>query len=670
MPTRRWALALIAGLPVIAPAAAARAATERPSLDSLLREPLARHASMSPNGKRIAVVLMQGEERKRVAALLLYDADNPEAPPKQVGLGNYYIDGLYWANDDRLLVRFIVEREEDYVPTGSRIGVRYSNNFRRLMSVRADGTDPVLMFGDQKGVQRENWDLGRVVDLLPDDPDHILMMSWEIGELGAWVASRALQRVNVDTGQATFVERGLSNTTRWDIQAGVPVLRYDLAPNGRVVHVMGRVPGEAQYSLVRRMVLETEWERPNFSILGATDEPGVFLVATQGSGDPAAAIRKYDVRSRALGDVVAARPDRDMTDVLTDAKGRFVAAGYVEDRQAYAFADPKFAPHFRAMEGFFGRKYSVELYQTNLDHTRYLARVSGPGVHSAFYFYDMAATRFQVLGLGMPWLDAEALGQVEALDVRTRDGAAIRAYLTVPPGAGPFPLVVMPHGGPQARDGVTFDLFAQVMAAQGWMVLQPNFRGSGGYGEAFARAGHGRWGDRMQEDVEDAVAQVMAAGRVDPGRVAIFGASYGGYAALMGAVRRPELYRAAVSVAGISDLPKWLSNFKWRDDGDEELYYRLWRDRMGDPETEMDKLRAASPALRAAEIKAPVLLIHGLDDEIVPHQQSAYMAAALRAARKPCEHVEVKDAGHGGWDEKERRLILGKAIDFIAKAFA
>ena len=670
MTTRRAALGLIASLPVAAPCTHANAAPKPPALDSLFREPLARNASLSPNGKRIAVLFMQGEERKRTAFMQLFDADNPEAPPKTLGLGNYYVDRLRWANDDRLLVSFIVEREEEYVPTGSRLGVTYNNSFRRLMSIRADGTEPVLMFGDQKTFQRANWDLGRIVDVLPNDPDHIMMAAYEGAELGGSLASMSLQRLDVNTGRATFVERGLSNTRDWEIQDGVPILRYDVNDDRTVTRIMGRAPGEAEYTLVRQVMVASEWARPYFEFAGPTPTPGVYYVLTRGDADSAAAIHKYDVRSRQLGEVVAARADRDMDDVLSDDLGRFVAASYLEDRQAYVFADPKLAPHFRGMESFFGKKYSVELRQTNLDHTRFIARVSGPGVHSAYYFYDTAAVRFQILGLGMPWLDAEGLGQVENLDVKTRDGTTIRAYLTVPVAAGPRPLVVLPHGGPQTRDHVTFDLMAQAFAAQGWLVLQPNFRGSGGYGWAFTEAGHGHWGDRMQEDIEDAVAQVMATGRVDPTKVAICGASYGGYAALMGAVRRPELYRAAVSIAGLSDLPRSLADSRRYDKGDEELVYNLWVARMGDPVTEMDKLRAASPALRAGEIKAPVLLIHGLDDHVVPPRQSAYMAAALKGAGKTYEHIEIKDAGHGGWDEKQRRLIYGKAIDFIAKAFA
>ncbi|MCR5878104.1 S9 family peptidase [Phenylobacterium sp. J367] len=195
----------------------------------------------------------------------------------------------------------------------------------------------------------------------------------------------------------------------------------------------------------------------------------------------------------------------------------------------------------------------------------------------------------------------------------------------------------------------------------------PTSGGSGGYGAAFADAGRGRWGDRMQEDVEDAVAQVLATGRADPSKVAICGASYGGYAALMGAVRRPDLYRCAVSIAGVSDLAAMLA-FE-REDGEDSPAYQYWVRTIGHPERDAEKLRLASPRRCAEAIKAPVLLIHGLEDQVVPMEQSRLMAQALRAAGKPVEHLEMKDVGHRGWTPETLRQIVERSAGFIAAQF-
>ncbi|HEY1427211.1 MAG TPA: alpha/beta fold hydrolase, partial [Caulobacteraceae bacterium] len=233
---------------------------------------------------------------------------------------------------------------------------------------------------------------------------------------------------------------------------------------------------------------------------------------------------------------------------------------------------------------------------------------------------------------------------------------------------GPRPLVVMPHGGPELRDNYDFDLFAQAFAAQGWMVLQPNFRGSGGYGRAFAQAGHKHWQDLMQADIEDAADQVIASGRVDRKRVAIWGASYGGYAALMGAVRRPDFYRCAVSLAGVTNLATMLA-FDRRQDPDGMIYaYEIVR--VGDPKTDAALIASESPVNHASAITTPVLLLQGTKDKVVDPGQAREMAAALKAAGKTCSYVELPGAGHhlNEWDEKTTKTILQTSVDFIAKA--
>jgi dipeptidyl aminopeptidase/acylaminoacyl peptidase len=267
-------------------------------------------------------------------------------------------------------------------------------------------------------------------------------------------------------------------------------------------------------------------------------------------------------------------------------------------------------------------------------------------------------------------LDPQRLGDCRLLKVGTRDGAEIQAYLTSPPGEAPGPLFVLPHGGTEVRDQRRFDRQVQILAAQGWWVLQPNFRGSGGYGLDFARQGWRRWDERMQEDVEDAVAQVVRDHGLDAARIAIMGTSYGGYAALMGAVRRPDLYKAAISICGVSDLPEMLAAEKRDDETPTKEIYDFWKKRIGDPDTDGSLLEAASPRRRVAEIACPVLLVHGVDDEIVPIVQSRIMNRALRAAGKTVEHVEVPDAGHGDWEDRVEKELMQRYVALLTRVFA
>jgi dipeptidyl aminopeptidase/acylaminoacyl peptidase len=259
---------------------------------------------------------------------------------------------------------------------------------------------------------------------------------------------------------------------------------------------------------------------------------------------------------------------------------------------------------------------------------------------------------------------------MEIVNLTARDGLALTAYLTRPANtAGKRPLIVMPHGGPELRDTYDYDQLVQVMAAEGWMVLQVNFRGSSGYGRAFVEAGNKRWGDLMQNDIEDALKKVVERGDVDESRLAICGMSYGGYAALMGAVKTPDRYRAAVSIAGVSHLPLMLS-YERKAHGWDSLTYTYWSETIGDPSKDRAALLAASPATRAGEIKASILLMHGELDGIVPAEQSRTMRDALQNARKKVDYVEAPAEGHPYWEHDKNLMMTHRVLDHIRAAFA
>lgn len=661
MITRRAALAASAAALLATPVVAA--GSSPPNLEEFLRKPVLRGAALSPDGKRVAIAGEEWIGGKRQAYLDLVDAENPETPRTRTSLGDRDIEGLSWANNERVLLWIVrdltdIERKkQEWIVSALKIRIR------RVMSVTADGKDPVLMFGDNAKLLRTNFDLSYIVDSLSHDPDHILMRAMDI-ESGRF----DLYRVAVATGSAALVERGGPQTVDWEIQDGVPVIRWDTEVRGVFVSLMTREPGSDGWKRLRR-VRRTDFDRPDFNLLGPSGTPGVFLVATRGDNEPTAAIREFDIKTGVLGAVISQRANLDVSDAVFDQDGKYVGAQYIDDRVVYDFVDKKIAPHLRGIENFFGKECNVRILDMSRDRNRFVMTVSGPRLPGAYYYYDLKAQNLQNLGLHRPWLDEARLGKVELLDVRTRDGQMLRAYLTTPLAAGVRPLLVMPHGGPEARDAFDYDHFAQVFAAQGWFVLQVNFRGSDGYGRAFADAGRARWGDLMQEDVEDAVAQVLAGGRADAKRVAIWGASYGGYAALMGLVRNPQLYRCGVSVAGISDLLRLLEDER-SDSGSDSPIYDYWVKTIGDPKVDAGRLTNASPVRNAGRIQGPVLLIHGLDDGTVRPIQSKLMADALRAAGKSVEHVELRGMNHSNWDEDDERTVLKGSIAFLAKALA
>ena len=224
----------------------------------------------------------------------------------------------------------------------------------------------------------------------------------------------------------------------------------------------------------------------------------------------------------------------------------------------------------------------------------------------------------------------------------------------------------MPHGGPASHDTMDYDWMAEYFSNRGYVVIQPNFRGSTGFGRAFQDEGRGEWGGKMQRDLDDAVAQLDLMGLIDKGQVCIVGASYGGYAALVGASMTPDMYQCAVSVGGVSDLNRMLTTEK-RDMGRNHWVVSYWEDIMAEGEARREKLKSISPITYAADVEIPVLLIHGDDDTVVPIRQSREMEKALKRAKKDVTFIKLKDGDH--WLSFDRhRIETLRAIDsFVAE---
>lgn len=286
----------------------------------------------------------------------------------------------------------------------------------------------------------------------------------------------------------------------------------------------------------------------------------------------------------------------------------------------------------------------------------------GPGDAGSYTFIDFTTGRSVPVGSTYPDIPEAWVPVKQAITYKAADGLDIEAYLTLPPGrsAKNLPLIVLPHGGPEARDDLSFDWDVAAYASRGYAVLQPNFRGSAGYGLDFVAAGYGEFGRKMQSDLSDGVRYLSQGGVVDAGRVCIVGASYGGYAALAGAAFE-KTYRCAASYAGLSDLPAFVS-FIARKTYNEKSVGSLYLNRfLGDAAT----FSAVSPAHHAANITIPVLLIHGRDDTVVPLTQSVAMRDAMKAAGKPVEFVELKGEDHYLSRADTRLRMLQSIIGFV-----
>lgn len=618
-------------------------------------------AAMSPSGSRLAVLEQLGSDEEPRGRITIRSADNPEVAGRQIDLGALNVRWAHWVDEKRLLISIFTKNPERQTRTmASRQVQKFKDHAtHRIVCIDIEGGTMVAMFQHERERLRYSPYLGVVADFLDADPDHILMPAGESdGTLG-------LFKVNINTGVADKVEAGTTNTVGWHTHDGVPVLRRDVNSRRTMETWYARKPGEGEWRFMRRTRLR---DAPDFSYVGQGPTPESIRVLIRAEGEDMARVRDINLSDFSMGEPILPKAGYEAINGLYDKRNKWLGVAYYTDKLEYQFEDTSLTAHHKALVQFFADDCDVIITDLSKDHNRFIAEAIGPSDPGTWIFYDRATRSAVPLGARTS-LNIERLGPGRKIDVPTRDGSRIEAYLTAPVSGQAGPLIVLPHGGPEARDYRRYDRQVQIFAAMGWWVLQPNFRGSGGYGKAFAEAGWKRWHDRMQEDVEDAVAKVIADFNLDKDRVAIVGTSYGGYAALRGAVRRPELYKAAISICGVSDLIEMLQWEKRTDDTPDKLIFDFWTKRIGNLDADRPALEAGSPRLRVSEIQCPVLLVHGTEDRIVPVGQSQIMERALKRAGKNVEYIDV-EGGHADWDEDQEQELLIKYVDVLKKAFA
>ncbi|HEY0164078.1 MAG TPA: S9 family peptidase, partial [Sphingomicrobium sp.] len=299
------------------------------------------------------------------------------------------------------------------------------------------------------------------------------------------------------------------------------------------------------------------------------------------------------------------------------------------------------------------------------DNKRALIWSSSASDPGRYFLLDRASSKMHLIMEPYPHIDPTMLAPVKLVRYQARDGLSLPAFLTLPKGkeAKGLPLIIFPHGGPFARDHWVYDSSVQFFANRGYAVLQPQFRGSIGYGKDFVTRGFGEWGRKMQDDLDDGVDWLARSGQIDPKRVCIVGSSYGGYAAMWGAIRNPERYRCAASMAGVSDVPAMLRFDKKLFSA--PRYFREWRTRISG-EGKID-LRAVSPIRFADRMKVPLFIAHGEKDDNVQAKQSRAMAEAVKKAGADVTSVFYKDSGHGFDNSADHEDWLRRLEAFLAK---
>ena len=569
---------------------------------------------LSPDGRTVVVRSSTNSQ----VYLHFIDADGPLTPPKTIALGDVTIAALHWAGNQRVLV--------------TALGTMSIGSFQ-LPALRLVVIDRLT--GEARVVDRKSQGIyaGKV---LYTDPTGVWAL---VASQDTIQAYPSVKRVDLSTGLATLVEKARSNVWDWyaDDRGNV---RAGIAYEGRRWTMWYRtVPGEPLQKVKGKFAKDDD-SAVDKVIFGPSSSG--WILTNQRTGR--FALYKYDFGSGAIGETVFEHPEVDVDEVTYDPlTGKISAVSFRDDRARTVWLDPDRkglqAKIDRALPGTVN-----EVLNWSSDSKRYLIWSGGASDPGRYFLLDRTTSKMHPVVDPYHRIDPELLAPVNAVRYQARDGLTIRAYLTLPRGrnAKGLPLIVLPHGGPFVRDEWTYDPLVQFLANRGYAVLQPQFRGSTGYGRDFVARGYGQIGKKMQDDLDDGVDWLVNSGQVHPRRVCIVGMSYGGYAALWGAVRNPERYRCAASWAGVSDLRAQLRF-------DRKLfsaprYYRQWRTQVGG-EGKID-LAAVSPLSYADSLKVPVLIGHGEKDETVPVRQSRAMAQALTKARGNVTPVFYKDSGH------------------------
>jgi dipeptidyl aminopeptidase/acylaminoacyl peptidase len=641
--------------------------TPPPPAEAYGRLPAIGSASLSPDGKRLAVSVgyefRASEPDRELTALSVIEIDTGKVehtlapPPKNT------LRGVGWA-DDRRPYYYISStmRTRDLLPVTATVmssGPRVEVVRTGVLSLDTGKMTLLLMEEGTRG----NSSITRLMSPIEGDPGFGRMVAWGGLAAASSIPKLTVYRINLDTGSGTAVETAKGDTRGYLLdEKGATMARVDIHEDKNRWRLFNYEDGKP------RLILEqvSEMGQP-LRMYGLFDDGRIAAVDPheEGKRDTLLAIdRKTGVATPVDG--LRRTPGSDVWPLGDPWTHRVIGVGWTEDLPMQQFFDAGLAKIQAAVQPTFESGY-VNLQSWSRDRSRVLLFGERAGDAGAYYVYDVPTRKLRIIGKRYPQLTAAShLGERRSIKFRARDGTQVPAYLTLPVGVEPkkLPLVLLVHGGPHARDEFTFDWWSSFLASRGYAVLQVNFRGSTGYGYDWFNAGRGRWGDGvMQTDVEDGVDALVKTGQIDGARVCIVGASYGGYAALAGATVTPERYACAASINGVSDPEDMLKDAE--RGGKTTMAAEWWRKSMG---SDMDQLRKVSPLRHADQVRIPILLLHGREDSVVPIEQSRSMHRKLQFAKREVQFTELGGDDHWMSSASTRTQMLQELEKFLAKA--
>ncbi|KRG37804.1 hypothetical protein ARC20_16015 [Stenotrophomonas panacihumi] len=593
--------------------------------DVLLRPGRLRAAYLNPRGDLLAMETWEGKDKWQIEMVDLVDSTRVVLATSVTPF-----DDVQWSGSDALLFSAQV----------------VGGHLERVLRTSRDAG------GKRRWSVIELPSGGTVLDVLDDQPDLVLYVSYVHGDPLVHylpIGSQAL----VDADRPRMRERlniGLTDDVNW-MADGRGRLRLATVKRDDDYALMYRQGGE--YTEVMRFGDMQDFEPVALSYEGNE----IYAITDKERGQRDLVV--YDIASRKISRTLFSKPGVDVRSPIFGPHREVVGVRYYRDghllSEYFGAGDARLAASISAaMPGS-----NVIVADRSVDGSQAVVWVDAGDKPGQLYHLDVARHSMSLVAEDRPWLEKIDLAPAQVISYRSRDGLPLQAFLTLPPGQGKRPLVVMPHGGPiGVADSLHFDPETQFLASLGYAVLRVNFRGSDGYGRAFREAGKAGFGTLIEDDIDAAINKVVAEQPVDAQRMCVVGASYGGYSSLVMAMRWPERFRCVGSIAGVADRIL----FYTASDGGQEAKSRERLERvLGDPRTEAAQMQDTSPLYHYDRIKTPVLLAHGLEDRRVDYEHMRRMQRLLVAAGNVPVGMTFKDAGHGFEEDDEIRLWTGVA---------
>lgn len=620
-------------------AASVVVSAEQIHVESFAHLPTVEQATLSPDGKYVAVILNTGE----LPAVAVGEFGSTDLLAiLQLETSDDRIEWIQWANEERLLISASFS---SYVA-----GERY--RFNRLYAVNRDGKKLVpLKNRPSRNAGKFDWAVNtdQLLSTLPDDRDHILLQAYDKLDAG-----HSVFRVNIYDNDFEKLFANSYGVRFWHADAsGVVRLGIGYDKDMRDTWYLN-----AETEQWEKLYSHKAFEGETFDVVGIDGGKAIVLSDHELGRQ---ALWQYDIPSGAFETLLFAADDYDVDKAILSSDGtRVIGAAYTEHFQERHYFDETDAEIDEMVSNAFPQ-YQAYIASRSQDGMRLIVAGVRDDAATQYFWLDLNAKQGGAWFSQYPHLKDAALSKVSPFEFSARDGTQLSGYITLPPGVENRkpPLVVLPHGGPHARDYQYFSPYVQFLASRGFAVLQVNFRGSSGFGTEFESSGYQEWGQAMQRDVYDAVEWTKQQQLADIDRACVVGFSYGGYVALTAAHQQPRLFACIVSISGVSDLVDAVQS-QVRD----EITRVYVREQIGDPRIaeQRQMLVDNSPVHHVDEMSSPILLVHGDHDTQVRVSQSRKFYSAARGAGVDVEYIEIEGGSHY-FDMNENRLTLLRALE-------